>query len=563
MLVLQLSLLDILHIVNCEMNNGFLDYLNNSDIDDESDMPNFSDSSDYSDYDDSDTEQLIDSNEWISVTPSNDRTSTTHLFTANSGPKCTDTTNGTPDVLDMGNIFITETLISMLANFTNIRSRQNDSEMKPVTNAEMRKFIALTLYMGIVRKPRIRDYWSTSELLKTPIFHDSTALSRDRYFHILRYLRFADYNQEFDLTTDPLSKMRPFIDEVLRICKGNYLPSKEISVDETLMLYKGRLIFKQYIPSKRSRYGIKTFALCDSSNGYFWNFITYVSSKKMDFDVPNDMRERLSFTEKVVIHLTGPLHGLHYHLTTDNFFISLQLGEFLYQHGMTLTGTWRSNRGIPHALKTKLVSPNEAAFMRKGNVLAVKWVEKKSSSKKEVYLLDTEGKAELQTKVRHRKGGQQEEVRKPTSICKYNSFMGGIDRNDGLVERYDPTRKSLNWMSKYGIHLLHRLLLNSHIVYRCVGGNLSFLDYSLKYIELTLNSTGTGRSSLLPTTRPTKVGHLPKRIPSTTKKLNPTRKCRECAKNSVRRESRYICENCPTSPALCVSPCFKKYHEKR
>ena len=41
------------------------------------------------------------------------------------------------------------------------------------------------------------------------------------------------------------------------------------------MLWKGRLQFKQYIPNKRSRFGIKYSSLCEST-GYMWNSFVYL-----------------------------------------------------------------------------------------------------------------------------------------------------------------------------------------------------------------------------------------------------------------------------------------------
>src|SRR6218665_1012070 len=33
-----------------------------------------------------------------------------------------------------------------------------------------------------------------------------------------------------------------------------------------------------------------------------------------------------------------------------------------------------------------------------------------------------------------------------------------------------------------------------------------------------------------------------------------------CRKNGRRRETRYVCETCPSQPALCVAECFKRFH---
>jgi len=54
-----------------------------------------------------------------------------------------------------------------------------------------------------------------------------------------------------------------------------YTPNRDISVDESLMAYKGRLSWIQYIASKRARFGVKFYTLCESQSGYIWNSVLY------------------------------------------------------------------------------------------------------------------------------------------------------------------------------------------------------------------------------------------------------------------------------------------------
>jgi len=50
---------------------------------------------------------------------------------------------------------------------------------KPLNREEFYKFMALSALMGIVKKSTIKDYWSSDELLSTPIF--PKVMARDRY----------------------------------------------------------------------------------------------------------------------------------------------------------------------------------------------------------------------------------------------------------------------------------------------------------------------------------------------------------------------------------------------
>lgn len=43
-----------------------------------------------------------------------------------------------------------------------------------------------------------------------------------------------------------------------------YYPSKELAIDESLILWKGRLSFRQYLKGKAHQYGIKLYVLADA-----------------------------------------------------------------------------------------------------------------------------------------------------------------------------------------------------------------------------------------------------------------------------------------------------------
>ena len=92
--------------------------------------------------------------------------------------------------------------------------------------------------MGIVSKPAISDYWSTSPLLKDSIFNN--VMPRNRYQTILRFLHFA-HNSQYnpnDPDRDRLYKVRPLVDLLVSKFKTTYIPENNISIDEMLLLWK-------------------------------------------------------------------------------------------------------------------------------------------------------------------------------------------------------------------------------------------------------------------------------------------------------------------------------------
>ena len=92
---------------------------------------------------------------------------------------------------------------------------------------------------------------------------------------IFQFLHFA-YNSNYNATDpsrDKLFNLREIVEILVDLCKTVYV-SENISTDEEPLVYKGRLSFKQYIPSKRARFGIKLFSLCEDSR-YLWNSFVY------------------------------------------------------------------------------------------------------------------------------------------------------------------------------------------------------------------------------------------------------------------------------------------------
>ena len=91
-------------------------------------------------------------------------------------------------------------------------------------------------------------------------------MSRERFQSILEFIHFND-NSRYDVNNpnrDKLFKIRPVVTYFVTKFQTVYSPDREVSIDEELLLWKGRLGFKQYIPNKRSR-------LWEGS-GYLWNF---------------------------------------------------------------------------------------------------------------------------------------------------------------------------------------------------------------------------------------------------------------------------------------------------
>ena len=111
-----------------------------------------------------------------------------------------------------------------------------------------------------------------------------------------------------------------------------YTLDKHIAIDEELLLWKGRLGFKQYIPNKRARFGIKIFSVCEVSV-YLWNSFVYVGKNANETLEEQAFVKELGKSGAVVPKLMSDLYGNGYHLYVDNWYTSERLFKHLSENG--------------------------------------------------------------------------------------------------------------------------------------------------------------------------------------------------------------------------------------
>ncbi|KAI4478589.1 hypothetical protein M0804_011912 [Polistes exclamans] len=118
-------------------------------------------------------------------------------------------------VKDIVELFIGNDLFESISNETNKYYIQNCDRRKVdkknvkfvnVTAVELKKWFGLVILMGIVKKAKIDDYWSTNPLLETPIFRKT--MSRNRFRQILSFIHFSDNDNKPD-NADRLFKVQP------------------------------------------------------------------------------------------------------------------------------------------------------------------------------------------------------------------------------------------------------------------------------------------------------------------------------------------------------------------
>ena len=119
---------------------------------------------------------------------------------------------------------------------------------------EMKVFVAHLIVMGILKKNSLEQNWSRDSILKMPFF--GHYISRFHFQNILWNLHVSvpdETNpQKGEANHDPLFLVRPMVDMMQRNFHTKYRPGKELSLDESMCPFKGRVHFKCYNPKSQT-----------------------------------------------------------------------------------------------------------------------------------------------------------------------------------------------------------------------------------------------------------------------------------------------------------------------
>jgi hypothetical protein len=102
-----------------------------------------------------------------------------------------------------------------------------------------------------------------------PTFYVS--ISEKRFFILLKLPHFAVIEAYRGQVPLKIYKIKPVFGHLIRKFSESYVPEDQLSIDESLLLWKDRLGLKVYIPKKSFHFGTESYKLCEAKTGYVWN----------------------------------------------------------------------------------------------------------------------------------------------------------------------------------------------------------------------------------------------------------------------------------------------------
>lgn len=349
-------------------------------------------------------------------------------------------------------------------NATHVKKR----EWKPLTSSELDAFFGCLLFIGAMRDGhrRLRTLWDPIE----GHVYLRAVMSRGRFELINSFLRFDDSigrRGQNSAQRDLLAPVNLLVTEINKALHENYIPDVDVTIDEQLKAFRGRCKFRQYMPSKPAKYGLKFWWLNESKTGYPLRCAIYTGSADVNLGFGRGY--------DVVMGLMPKYLNTGRCLTVDNFFVSIDLAQKLLEKKTTLLGTIRKNkRDVPKAFVVKeLLDANNqpiklnnkktyrpitsSFFGFSDRMTLVSYVPK---ANKQVVLLSTQHSTAEIVETRSKK---------PQMIIDYNKTKGGVDVFDQMVSVYSCSRQTNRWPMVVFYNLLDVAALASTIIYRATN----------------------------------------------------------------------------------------------
>jgi hypothetical protein len=426
---------------------------------------------------------------------------------------------------------------------------QVPSPVPDITEAEMFVFLAVTIQMGHCLRERLSDYWSTMDNFYTPFY--SSAMKRNRYWHILRFLHFTDNRndtQKADKSVGRMWKMRNIFEIIDRTFSKFYNPTEHLAVDKVVVLFKGRVVLRHSMPTKRECSGMKIHKLCDS-NGYTYDVKVHL------------MKGQHNAARDIITELTRKVEGRGHKLYLGSYFTSPALFDDLTKKKINCCGTVKPNRrGMPCDLEWKEMElkRGDIKVRTRGDLTTIVW-----RDREDIHMLTNIHAAPSEGNFCNEHG----KAVTPLIVADYNHHMRCLSDGKSKANSYTIGRPRWKWTKKLFFHLLDLTILNSYILLSsCSGRKISHRDFRLALVSNMLTHAGQVRQLQRPMGRPAGAVKHASRLECSDSEHWPAPsktqlRCRVCAIRGSTRKVFVKCTKCGVG--LCTNKlCFMEYHTK-
>ena len=369
--------------------------------------------------------------------------------------------------IEMFTVLFPVTLMQLIAVYTNVYieqefakpQRQGDKLPERVTVRELYVWVGLHIKMMRNWCGDQDAYWRG-----TGSFDAREHMSYRRFYFIKRWLHFNDTAKEptrGQPDYDPLYKMRPLIETLNATFGAHWKMCMYVSLDEMMLLFKGKNPFHRYVRGKPHPNGFKLHAICDAIYYFCGAFLVDDNEKRTIADIASTLFQRVVSAGMTVV--------------TDRFYTCKGLVQFCLKYKVGLIGSTMGNRFLARRelpgwssaeSKNRARGDFECAVNGDKTVCCIVWKDKAT-----VRLTCTASNTCTTTVKRRQRGQGVFQVWAPTAAAIANQYFHGVDRNDqlrghgyGLVLTF----RALKYTIKLFLGMLDLVLSNSWILWRTI-----------------------------------------------------------------------------------------------
>jgi len=165
---------------------------------------------------------------------------------------------------------------------------------------------------------------------------------------------------------DPLFKIGPVIDTLITKFQDIYTLEEQLTIDEAISPFRGRIFFHVCVKGKPHKYGIKMFELCEAKSGYVYNLDEYTGAH------PTNSEHNMVFS--VVDRLCDKIKGKGHCVYMGRRFSSPKIFDHLWGCKTTkAVGTVISNRKMPKQAFSGKLKKGKKISGQWDHLLAIKW----------------------------------------------------------------------------------------------------------------------------------------------------------------------------------------------
>ncbi|KAL2096765.1 hypothetical protein ACEWY4_005972 [Coilia grayii] len=333
--------------------------------------------------------------------------------------------------------YVPSEMFQLITTMTHMYAEQSAVRgFKHASVSETEALVGLHMAMGVLGLPRVRMYWSSR--INIGLFQDT--LSRDRFFQLRTNLHVVNNNERPSDSTDVFYKVRPLYDSIRKRCLELQM-EENLSIDEQIVPFRGKLSVLQYVKGKPEPWGVKVYFLCGKS-GLAYDFLIYQGATT---ELSDQSKKILGHGAAVVTHLCQRIQNPNHKLFFDNFFTTYNVLE------------------ADKEMSKKGRGSHDEVRSRDGKVVLVKWFDNRSV----VLASNFVGVGEEDEIERwEQKAGEFVKIKRPEIVKLYNESMGGVDKFDQLISLYRTTIRSRKWSLRMITHAFDVAVVNSWLEYR-------------------------------------------------------------------------------------------------